>query len=112
VAAGKQTADRRQAEERRQAEARQQAEREAEQREAAERAAEEEIRQRVEAARLARLATLEKRAKLNVDYAKKLIDAGETPAKDLRDRLDKIIRDFAGTPSAEEAKRLRAELKE
>jgi hypothetical protein len=59
---------------------------------------------------VARLAKLEKRAKIHVDYAKKLIAEGNTDAEKLRERLDKIIKDFAGTPSAEEAARLRKDL--
>lgn len=90
--------------ERAQREQQEQAEREARQR------AEQEQAEAAKRQRAAALARLEKRAKRHVDYAKKLIDAGETPKKDLRDRLDKIIKDFAGTTSAEEAKRLRAEL--
>ena len=100
---------RQETEERHQEEARRQAALEAERQQRQAEAAEAERQRQAEAARLARL---EKRAKRHVEYAKKLIAEGETPAKALRERLDKIIKDFAGTPSAEEAKRLRAELKE
>jgi hypothetical protein len=38
-----------------------------------------------------RLEKLEKRARIHVAYAKKVLTEGKTPAKDLRERLDNII---------------------
>jgi TolA-binding protein len=54
------------------------------------------------------LARLDKKAVTYLRYAKKLIDRGQDA--DAKARLDEIIRDFPGTPSAEEAKRLRRDL--
>jgi hypothetical protein len=47
---------------------------------------------------------LEKRAQPHLEYAKKLIQAGKKDAA--KERLEKLIRDFPGTKSAEEAQRL------
>jgi hypothetical protein len=90
--------------------ARLRAEREAQERSAREarELAERERAEREEKQRKETLARLEKKAQPYLRYAKKLISEGMT--EKAKERLDEIIRDFSGTPSAEEAKSLRKTL--
>ena len=83
-------------------EARERAEQEALARAKREQAEQEEIRRKEEIARL------DKKATPFLRYAKKLIDEGMLAKA--KDRLEEIIRDYPGTPAADEAKRLREKL--
>ena len=69
---------------------------------AREKQAEEERLRRAEADRQGKQATA------LLAYAKKLIDKGQD--EEAEALLDEVIRNFPGTPSAEEAKRLRKDL--
>jgi hypothetical protein len=82
--------------------ARERAEKEARERAEQKKAELEERRRQEEVARL------DKKAAPHLVYAKKLIDRGEYDQA--RSRLQEIIRDYLGTPSAKEAKRLLKEL--
>jgi hypothetical protein len=91
-------------------EARRLAEREAQERaeREARKRAEREKAEREEKQRKEELARLEKKAQPFLRYAKKLMSQGMR--EKAKERLDEIIRDFPGTPSAEEAKSLRKTL--